>query len=127
MIHIYDPIYASTTGGGALSNPVTVASWFISGGGGTGREKKRGKRRAEVCSPSGKRSGKLLLFLLFNSRCVREWRKKERMEEGDGWIRIRDFFFFFFLIREITNRGSRRKIDKYIGKFCKYRSSNVVA
>lgn len=94
-----------------------------------GREgkKKRGKRRAEVCSPSGKRSGKLLLFLLFNSRCVREWRKRERMEEGDGWIRIRDFFFFFFLIREITNRGSRRKIDKYIGKFCKYRSSNVVA
>lgn len=86
-----------------LQRSVEVASWFISKEWG----KKGGPR---FVSPSvGKQSGKLLLFLLFNSRsCFEGAEKREKWRDGLEFEE-RDFFFFFFLILiyEIINRGSK--------------------
>lgn len=94
-----------------LQRSVEVASWFISKEWG----KKGGPR---FVSPSvGKQSGKLLLFLLFNSRsCFEGAEKREKWRDGLEFEE-RDFFFFFFF--DFDLRDNKSRIEKYY-KYCRF-------
>lgn len=89
-----------------LQRSVEVASWFISKEWG----KKGGPR---FVSPSvGKQSGKLLLFLLFNSRsCFEGAEKREKWRDGLEFEE-RDFFFFFdFDLRDNKSKNITNIVD----------------
>ena len=121
LIHIYDPIYASRTGGRgrgggripSLRRSVGVVPRGLfrrEGGGGEKKEKKedeglfhhrRGNRAANYSS----------FCCLIRVRVSRE-RRVEKEGKMEGWIRIRGegfFSFFFFFFYEIT-----------IERYCEY-------